>query len=121
MTQQNLDHSVQDIYFQILKRTAKVICLTPEEDMEAAKVVLENTFNDMEKLYTLEYNCSPSALDTNSWLLMGALNLAHRVVSLEREANLHTRETISKLLDSIPDDVYSKDSAEDIDRLLPME
>jgi hypothetical protein len=38
---------------------------------------------------------------------MGALNLAHRVACLEREASQKTQDleqTLSKLLDDVPDD-----------------
>jgi hypothetical protein len=121
MTQPDLDHCLQEFPFQVLNRSVNVICLEGLKDLEATKEVLNHTFNDMERLYALKCNCSPSALDTSTWLLLGAINLAHRVVRLEREVGLQTRDTISKLLDSIPDDVYTNVPATDADRSLPME
>ena len=121
MTEDGFGNSPDEIYFQVLNRRIKLTCLEPQPDLEATKEVLDKTFDDMERLYAIECNSSPSALDTNTWLLMGALNLAHRVVRLEREASLPTREKISKLLDSIPDDVFANGPAPDFDRSLPME
>ena len=121
MTQPDSDQNQQENCFLILNRSIKVVCLEEPGGLETAKEVLDATFSDMERLYALKYNCSPSALDTSAWLLLGALNLAHRVVCLEREASLQTRDTFTKLLDSIPDDVYTNGSATDFDRLLPME
>jgi len=69
--------------------------------------VLEDTFRDMERAYELRWGIPPSALDTSTWLLMGALNLAHRVARVEREASQQTQDleqTLTKLLDDVPDD-----------------
>ena len=49
----------------------------------------------------LRWGSVPHDLDTSSWYLMGALNLAHRVARLEKEAYQHTQnleQTLSKLL-----------------------
>jgi hypothetical protein len=92
----------------VLNRPMRIACLETDEDLDAAMVTLNETFHDMEKIYGLKYNSSPSALDTSTWILTGALNLAHRVLCLERKASLQVRdmeEPLSKLLDSIPDDV----------------
>lgn len=84
--------------------------LTSEADaggLERAVVLLERTFQDMEEAYRLRWGNPPAAVDTPTWLLLGALNLAHRVVSLEHQASTHTLEleqTLSKLLDDVPDD-----------------
>lgn len=121
MTQSDLDQNLQEINFRILNRSLKVVCLVEPDCLEATKEILDKTFDDMERLYALKYNCSPSALDTSTWLLLGALNLAHQVVCLEREATLQTQDNISKLLDSIPDDVFTNVSIGDTDRLLPTE
>ena len=68
---------------------------------------LEQTFRDMERAYELRWGCPPSALDTSTWMLMGALNLAHQVVRLEQEASQQTQDlelTLTKLLDDVPDE-----------------
>jgi cell division protein ZapA (FtsZ GTPase activity inhibitor) len=90
--------------FSFGDREYGVLCLDEEHDLGAAEAVLEKTFQDMEGLYGIICKSSPSALDTSSWLLMGALNLAHRVVRLEREAATQTRdleERLSKLLEDV--------------------
>jgi hypothetical protein len=80
------------------------------EEISNAVAILEQTFRDMERAYELRWGNPPSALDTSSWLLMGALNLAHRVARLEREACQQTQNlelTLTKLLDDVPDDDFS--------------
>ena len=50
----------------------------------------------------------PKGLDTPSWYLLAALNLAHRVARLEQEATQHTQDleqTLSKLLNDVPDEL----------------
>jgi cell division protein ZapA (FtsZ GTPase activity inhibitor) len=108
MTAENLADGIQELHVMVLDRPMKIACFDSGMDLDAALNVLNETFRDMERLYGLKYKCSPSALDTSTWMLTGALNLAHRVLCLEREAALQARdmeEPISKLLDSIPDDV----------------
>jgi hypothetical protein len=93
--------------FRFGDRQYEVLCLDEGHDICAAEALLEKTFQDMEGLFGLICKSSPSALDSSSWLLMGALNLAHRVVRLEREAATQTRdleERLSKLLEDVPDD-----------------
>ena|GEM_PF-466172 len=124
MTQLGTDNNFRELSLQYQDRTLKVACQVPFQDLEAAKEVLDKTFQDMESLYELRWKCSPSELSTSTWLLVGALNLAHRVMCLEREATLQTRdleEKLSKLLDDVPDDAIPNDTAADFDRLLPME
>jgi hypothetical protein len=61
----------------------------------------------MERAYELRWGCPPSALDTSTWILMGALNLAHQVVRVEQEASQQTldlEQTLTKLLDDVPDE-----------------
>jgi len=90
----------------------KEAAATAGQELEAAEAELEKTFQSMENLYGVTYKGSPSALDTSTWLLMGALNLAHRVVRLEREAATQTRdleERLSKLLEDVPDDAAPTD------------
>ena len=82
---------------------------TQEDEAALAKAVelLEQTFRDMEQAYELRWGSPPSALDTSTWMLMGALNLAHRLVRLEQEASQHTQDLeqkLTKLLDDVPDD-----------------
>ncbi len=77
------------------------------ETLEAAVSVLEETFRDMDSQCQLRWGCVPKGLDTPSWYLLAALNLAHRVARLEQEANQHTHnleQTLSKLLNDVPDE-----------------
>jgi cell division protein ZapA (FtsZ GTPase activity inhibitor) len=78
----------------------------PEYLAEALQV-LETTFQDMDSQCQVRWGSVPKGLDTPSWYLLAALNLAHRVVRLEREANQHTHnleQTLSKLLTDVPDE-----------------
>jgi len=78
-----------------------------EVHLEQAKSILEETFRDMERAYELRWGVPPTALDTSTWLLMGALNLAHRSARLEQDQSRQTQDlelTLSKLLDDVPDE-----------------
>ena len=124
MTQLNPDSTVQELNLKALNRLIKVNCLGAEHDLSAAGELLDKTFLDMERLYELKYSSLPSAQDTSTWLLIGALNLAHRVVCLERGAAVHSidmENPLSKLLDSIPDDVIPYCPTPDTYRPAPME
>ena len=97
----------QDVPLEVLGRQIRVSTEAGPEEINRAVAVLEATFRDMETAYELRWGIPPSALDTSTWLLMGALNLAHRVVRLEREACQHTQnleQTLTKLLDDVPDE-----------------
>jgi len=123
LTLQNSHPNLREIYFKALKMPIKALCLEPFQDIEAAGEVLDETFQEMERLYELKYGCSSSALDTSTRLLMGALNLANRVVRLEREAALQTRdleETLSKLLDDVPNDAIPNQTDTGSNRPGPM-
>ena len=77
------------------------------ETLEAALGILEITFQDMDSQCQLRWGSVPKGLDTPSWYLLAALNLAHRVACLEQEANQHTHnleQTLSKLLSDVPDE-----------------
>jgi cell division protein ZapA (FtsZ GTPase activity inhibitor) len=77
------------------------------DTLSAAVQILEGTFQDMDSQCQLRWGSVPKGLDTPSWYLLGALNLAHRVVRLEQEANQHTHnleQTLSKLLSDVPDE-----------------
>ena len=92
---------------EVLGRQIRVTTDAGSEEINRAVAVLEATFRDMERAYELRWGIPPSALDTSTWQLMGALNLAHRVVCLEREACQHTQNlelTLTKLLDDVPDE-----------------
>ncbi|MDR2561249.1 MAG: hypothetical protein LBC63_05720 [Holophagales bacterium] len=98
----------QEYQVMVLNRPIKVACLYSGMDLDAAIKLLDETFQDMERLLGLKYERALSDLDTSTWMLTGALNLAHRVLCLERKAALQARdleEPLSKLLESIPDDV----------------
>ncbi|MGA2082953.1 MAG: cell division protein ZapA [Holophaga sp.] len=100
----------EDVTLEVLGRSVRVNTLAAPEEISAALAILENTFRDMERAYELRWGNPPSALDTSSWLLMGALNLAHRVARLEREAcqqSKNLEQTLSKLLDDVPDEAIS--------------
>jgi len=98
---------VKDVPLEVLGRQVRVSTSSGPEEIKQAVDILEATFRDMERAYELRWGIPPSALDTSTWLLMGALNLAHRVVCLEREACQHTQNlelTLTKLLDDVPDE-----------------
>jgi cell division protein ZapA (FtsZ GTPase activity inhibitor) len=87
-------------------RTLQVQTDQPET-LAAAVRILEETFQDMDSECQVRWGSVPKGLDTPSWYLLGALNLAHRVVRLEQEANQHTHnleQTLSKLLNDVPDE-----------------
>jgi len=99
-----------DIPLEVLGRQVRVDTLAGPEEINRAVAILEATFQDMERAYELRWGIPPSALDTSSWLLMGALNLAHRVARLEREAcqqSQNLEQTLTKLLDDVPDEAIS--------------
>jgi len=96
-----------DVQLQIVGLNVKVQSTVGADELPKAVTILEDTFRDMERAYELRWGNPPSALDTSTWLLMGALNLAHRVACLEREASQKTQDleqTLSKLLDDVPDE-----------------
>ena len=98
---------IRDVPVEVLGQQVRVSTSAGPEEINGAVAILEGTFRDMERAYELRWGIPPSALDTSTWLLMGALNLAHRVVCLEREACQHTQNlelTLSKLLDDVPDE-----------------
>ena len=92
---------------EVLGRLVRIDTAAGPEELNKAVTILEETFRDMERAYELRWGIPPSALDTSTWLLMGALNMAHRVGRLEREASQHTQnleQTLTKLLDDVPDE-----------------
>ena len=100
----------KDVPVEVLGRTIRINTPAGPEEISGALAILEETFRDMERAYELRWGIPPSALDTSSWLLMGALNMAHRVARLEREACQHTQnleQTLTKLLDDVPDEINS--------------
>jgi cell division protein ZapA (FtsZ GTPase activity inhibitor) len=77
------------------------------ERLEEAVRILEATFQDMDSQCQVRWGSVPKGLDTPSWYLLAALNLAHHVARLEQEANQQTHnleQTLSKLLTDVPDD-----------------
>ena len=98
-----------DVHLELLGLQVKVQSSCGPEELPKAVAILEETFRDMERAYELRWGNPPSALDTSTWLLMGALNLAHRVACQEREASQKTQDleqTLSKLLDDVPDETH---------------
>ena len=97
----------------LLGRTLRLHNESLPDDLEKAVQVMEQTFHDMEDAYRLKWGCPPSAVDTSTWLAMGALNLAHRLVSAEQEAARHTQDleqSLSRLLDDVPDDMAATET-----------
>ncbi|HNX31532.1 MAG TPA: cell division protein ZapA [Holophaga sp.] len=91
----------------ILGRSMRINSTVDEATLSRSTALLEQTFRDMERAYELRWGCPPSALDTSTWMLMGALNLAHQIVRLEQAASQQTQDlelTLTKLLDDVPDE-----------------
>ena len=91
----------------VLGHCLRIQTQEPDYVLARAVALLEASFLDMEEAYRLRWGSPPAALDTTTWVLLGALNLAHRVARLEQEAAQHTQDleqTLSKLLDDVPDD-----------------
>jgi cell division protein ZapA (FtsZ GTPase activity inhibitor) len=96
-----------ELRVEVLGHPLRVHTQEGEAALAQAVALLEQTFRDMEQAYELRWGKSPSALDTSTWMLMGALNLAHRLVRLEQEASQHTQDLeqkLTKLLDDVPDE-----------------
>lgn len=96
-----------ELRVEVLGHPLRVHTREDEAALARAVELLEQTFRDMERAYELRWGSPPSALDTSTWMLMGALNLAHRLVRLEQEASQHTQDLeqkLTKLLDDVPDD-----------------
>lgn len=96
------------VELNLLGRSMRLTNLADPDDLAKAVEVLEQTFRDMEGAYRLKWGCPPAAVDTSTWLAMGALNLAHRLVRVEQDATRHTQDleqSLSKLLDNVPDDI----------------
>jgi len=96
-----------EVWVDLLGRSLRVHSSADGETLARAAARLEQTFRDMERAYELRWGCPPSALDTSTWMLMGALNLAHQVVHMEQAASQQTQDlelTLTKLLDDVPDE-----------------
>ncbi|HEU4951851.1 MAG TPA: cell division protein ZapA [Holophagaceae bacterium] len=98
---------------QVLGRTLEIRSTAPEAELKAAVEALEATFRDMDSACAVEWGHARPPADSSTWLLLGALNLAHRVARLEREATQHTQdlEQTLKLLEAVPDDIPNRPSA----------
>ncbi|HEX9082587.1 MAG TPA: hypothetical protein VF768_09930 [Holophagaceae bacterium] len=93
------------VALEVLGRSLQVHTDRPDL-VPAAQRILDATFRAMEEECRVRWGSVPEGLDTPSWYLLGALNLAHRVARLEQEANQHTQDleqTLSKLLHDVPD------------------
>ncbi|MFZ1613033.1 MAG: cell division protein ZapA [Holophaga sp.] len=96
-----------ELRVEVLGHPLRVHSQEGQEALALAVEVLEQTFRDMEQAYRLRWGNPPSALDTSTWMLMGALNLAHRLVVMEQDASQQTQDLeqkLTKLLDDVPDD-----------------
>lgn len=96
-----------EVHVEVLGRMVRIHSSAGPEELSQATSILEDTFRDMERAYELRWGVPPSALDTSTWLLMGALNLAHRVARLEQAQSRQTQDlelTLTKLLDDVPDE-----------------
>jgi cell division protein ZapA (FtsZ GTPase activity inhibitor) len=97
----------REVQLEVLGRSMRIHSAAGPEELDQAKALLEDTFRDMERAFELRWGGPPSALDTSTWLLMGALNLAHRVARLEQDRSRQTQDlelTLTKLLDDVPDE-----------------
>jgi hypothetical protein len=96
-----------EVWTEVLGRSLRIHSSVDDATLSRATALLEQTFRDMERAYELRWGCPPSAQDTSTWMLMGALNLAHQVVHLEQAASQQTQDlelTLTKLLDDVPDE-----------------
>lgn len=96
-----------EVCVDVLGRSMRIHSSVDGAILSRSTALLEQTFRDMERAYELRWGCPPSALDTTTWMLMGALNLAHQVVCLEQAASQQTQDlelTLTKLLDDVPDE-----------------
>ena len=97
----------EKLTLEVLGQSVQILSSGAPGELDRAKAILEDTFRDMERAYELRWGVPPSALDTSTWLLMGALNLAHRVARQEQEQSRQTQDlelTLTKLLDDVPDE-----------------
>ncbi|HJU83086.1 MAG TPA: cell division protein ZapA [Holophagaceae bacterium] len=98
----------REVDLRVLGRDLRILTDEPEEALAAAVQTLERTFQAMEEASRVKWGHARAATDTPSWLLLGALNLAHQLSRREREATQHTQDlelTLSKLLQEVPDDI----------------
>lgn len=96
-----------EVRLEVLGRALRIHSSEDASVLSRSVALLEQTFRDMEQAYELRWGSPPSAQDTSTWMLMGALNLAHQIVRLEQEASQQTQDleqTLSKLLDDVPDE-----------------
>jgi hypothetical protein len=96
-----------EVWVDVLGRSLRIHSTAEGTAISRSTALLEQTFRDMERAYELRWGCPPSAQDTSTWMLMGALNLAHQVVRLEQAASQQTQDlelTLTKLLDDVPDE-----------------
>ncbi|MCE1228751.1 MAG: cell division protein ZapA [Firmicutes bacterium] len=97
----------EELRVRMLGHTLRLHSREGEGALRRAVEVLEQTFRDMEEAYRVRWGHPPTGLDTSTWILMGALNLAHRSVTLEQEASQQTQDLeqkLAQLLDDVPDD-----------------
>jgi cell division protein ZapA (FtsZ GTPase activity inhibitor) len=90
---------------QVLGQTLQVATEDPVL-LDQAVQALERTFADMDRACRVHYGNAPATVDTRSWLLLGALNLAYRTARLEQEASKHTtdlEQRLSQLLQEVDD------------------
>ena len=101
------------VHIEVLGRSLEVRSAVPEPDLRQAIQTLEATFRDMDSACAVEWGHARPAADSSTWLILGALNLAHRVARLEREATQHTQdlEQTLKLLETVPDDIPNHPSS----------
>lgn len=98
--------AADEAWVEILGRDCRILSRAGDKALADSVALLEQTYRDMERAYELRWGGPPSTMDTTTWLLMGALNLAHRVVRLEQEASQQTQNlelTLTRLLDDVPD------------------
>jgi cell division protein ZapA (FtsZ GTPase activity inhibitor) len=80
----------------VFGQTFQVATADPEALARSVEL-LERGYQDMAEAVRLHYGSAPATVDTRSWLLIGALNLAHRLVNLEQAASQHTQDLEHRL------------------------
>ena len=92
----NLPRPMQRLEVQVLEQTLQVATNDPE-GLARSVEYLERAYQDIAEAVRLHYGSAPATVDTRSWLLIGALNLAHRLVHLEQAASQHTQDLEQRL------------------------
>ncbi len=92
----SLARPLKRLEVRVLDQTIQVATADPE-GLARSVEYLERAYQDIAEVVRLHYGSAPTTVDTRSWLLIGALNLAHRLVHLEQAASQHTQDLEQRL------------------------